>query len=368
MAHVKAEAAKQGLDEAIADLYAVPRMNETRLKYLLAHFGKPDRVLDAKRAELLEVEKVDKELASAVVGYKRSEETERRISAARAAGVRTVCLADAGFPANLRELAHMPPVLFIRGEVKEADSVAVAIVGTRMASNYGRQVAEKLGADLARNGVSVVSGLARGIDSYAHKGALSAGGRTLAVLGCGVDVYYPPENRRLQDEIAEKGAVISEFPLGTEPLAMNFPKRNRIVSGLSRGVVAVEAGEKSGVLNTVAWAVDQGRDVYVVPGNVTARQSIGTNRLLRDGARPVMSAEDILRELGVAAGRAERANVEVAEEEKPVLELLTSEPMHVDDIGEELGMPMASLLSVLLQLELKGLVRQLPGKQFVREL
>jgi len=213
----------------------------------------------------------------------------------------------------------------------------------------------------------VVSGLARGIDTYAHRGALTAGGRTIAVLGCGVDVYYPPENRKLQDEIAGHGAVVSEFPLGAEPLAMNFPKRNRVVSGLSRAVVAVEAGEKSGVLNTVAWALDQGRDVYAVPGNVTAQQSVGTNRLLREGAKPVLCAEDVLSELGLKVKREERARVEVAEDERPVLDFLSSEPVHVDDICEGVGVPMAGLLSVLFQLEMKGLVRQLPGKLFVRE-
>ena len=359
--------AKARFQPAFVDLYAVPRMNETRLKYLLARFGEPEAVLAAKRDDLLAVEKVDKELATAIVDYKRSDETRQRIKGAQAAGVETIPFTSAGFPANLKDLAHMPPVLFVRGEIRDSDHLAIAVVGTRLASNYGRQVAEKLGQELARSGVTVVSGLARGIDTYAHRGALTAGGRTIAVLGCGVDVYYPPENRKLQDEIAGHGAVISEFPLGAEPLAMNFPKRNRVVSGLSRAVVAVEAGEKSGVLNTVAWALDQGRDVYAVPGNVTAQQSVGTNRLLREGAKPVLCAEDVLSELGLKVKREERARVEVAEDERPVLDFLSSEPVHVDDICEGVGVPMAGLLSVLFQLEMKGLVRQLPGKLFVRE-
>jgi DNA processing protein len=356
------------LNELFVDLYAVPRMNETRLKNLLARFGTPERVFDAAPDELTEVKGVDEELASGVRSYQRSEETDRRLKAAQALGMKTVCYSDDDFPENLKQLAHMPPVLFVRGEIQPGDSMAAAVVGTRMPSHYGRQVAEKLGRELAQHGVTVVSGLARGVDTFAHKGALDAGGRTLAVLGCGLDVHYPPENRKLYDSISAQGAVISEFSFGAEPLAMNFPKRNRVVSGLSQVVVAVEAGEKSGVLNTVAWATDQGRAVFAVPGNITSQQSLGINRLLKEGAKPVLSVDDILRELGVAKRAEERAKVEVAVEEKPVMEFLTAEPMHVDEICEGLGMPMAGLLSVLMQLEIKGLVRQLPAKYFVKEI
>ncbi len=356
------------MNELFVDLYAVPRMNETRLKNLLARFGSPERVFDAEPNQLAEVKGVDEELAAAVRSYQRSEETGRRLAAAQALGMRTVCYSDADFPGNLKQLAHMPPVLFVRGEIRPEDSTAAAVVGTRLPSHYGRQVAEKLGRELAQHGVTVVSGLARGVDTFAHKGALEGGGRTLAVLGCGIDVHYPPENRRLYDAISAQGAVISEFSLGVEPLAMNFPKRNRVVSGLSQVVVAVEAGEKSGVLNTVAWATDQGRAVFAVPGNITSQQSLGINRLLSEGAKPVLSVDDILRELGVAKRAQALAKVEVAVEEKPVMEFLTAEPAHVDEICEGLGIPMAGLLSVLMQLEIKGLVRQLPGKYFVREI
>jgi DNA processing protein len=350
------------------DLYAVPRMNETRLKNLLARFETPEHIFAAGPRELVEVKGVDEELASAIKSYQRSAETGRRLEAAQALGMRTVCYSDADFPENLKQLAHMPPVLFVRGEILSGDRTAAAVVGTRLPSHYGRQVAEKLGRELAQHGVTVVSGLARGVDTFAHKGALEGGGRTLAVLGCGIDVHYPPENQKLYDAISAQGAVISEFSLGVEPLAMNFPKRNRVVSGLSQVVVAVEAGEKSGVLNTVAWAADQGRAVFAVPGNITSQQSLGINRLLKEGARPMLSVDDVLRELGVAKRAEERARVEVAAEEKPVMEFLTSEPLHVDEVCEGLGIPMAALLSVLMQLEIKGLVRQLPGKYFVKEI
>lgn len=343
-------------------------MSETRLKHLLARFETPERIFAAGPGELSEVKGVDAELALGVASYKRGPETEERLKHARDLGVKTLCFTSDDFPQNLKNLAHMPPVLFAIGELTGADATAIAVVGTRQPSHYGRQVAEKLGRELAQNGVTVASGLARGVDTFAHKGALDAGGRTIAVLGCGLDVFYPPENRKLYSAIAAQGAVISEYSLGVEPLAMNFPKRNRVVSGLSRGVVAVEAAEKSGVLNTVQWAVDQGRTVFAVPGNITSQQSIGINRLLKQGALPLLTVEDVLAELGIAARREERARVEVAVDEKPVLDFITAEPQHVDDICEGVGIPMQALLSVLLQLEMKGLVRQLPGKLFVREI
>lgn len=353
-------------NEAYIDLYAVPRMNQTRLKHLLAHFGAPEAVLAAGYPALCQCPGVDEELARAVAGYRRDSATAARIGRARELGTATLGFLDADYPANLKQLAHMPPVLFVRGTLTEADRLAVAVVGTRRATHYGRRVAEQFAAALARAGVTVVSGLARGVDTVAHQAALAAGGRTIAVLGCGIDVCYPPENRRLFEEITGQGAVLSEFPPGTEPLAMNFPKRNRVVSGLARAVVAVEAGERSGVLNTAAWAADQGRDVYVVPGPVTSPASLGTNRLLLTGARPAIGPEDILRDLGVALELEQRAAVDISAEEAVVLAALSAEPQHVDELCEALGLPMAALLAVLMQLELKGAVRQLPGKFFVR--
>jgi DNA processing protein len=337
-----------GFDQAFLDLYAVPRMTETRLKHLLQVFREPQAILDAGADDLLQVENIDAELGRAILEYRRSDETGQKIELAR-------------------ELAHMPPVLFGRGELTDDDSLAVAVVGTRRPSPYGKMVSERLAAEMARHGVTIVSGLARGIDTFAHRSAIEAGGRTIGVLGCGIDVTYPPENRDLYEDVKAHGAILSEFTLGMEPMAMNFPKRNRIVSGLAKAVVAVEAAEKSGVLNTAAWAADQGRDVYAVPGRITDERSSGTNRLLREGARPVTSAQDILTDLGVALHLEERAKVDVTEQEKPVLGLLSGDPLHVDEICQELGIPVATLLSTLMQLEMKGLVRQLPGKLFVRQ-
>lgn len=354
------------LNEAFFDLYAVPGITETRLKRLLEKLGSPEAVFRAEDRELLAIERIDAELVGAIRAYQRPEELDRRLRQAHELGVSTVSYLDAAFPANLKNTPHMPPVLFIRGQVRPEDRLAVAVVGTRTPSHYGRQVAEDLGRELAQSGVTVVSGLARGVDTAAHRGALAGGGRTIAVLGCGIDVCYPPENRRLCDAIAERGAVLTEYTLGTGPLAMNFPKRNRIASALSRAVVAVEARDRSGVLNTVAWAREQGRDVYAVPGRITDTQSRGTNRLLRDGARPLTSVADILHDLGVTHREEPRPQVTIEGDEKLAYETLTAEPAHIDELCEGLGMPMAALLGLLLQMELKGLVRQLPGKFFVR--
>lgn len=348
------------------DLYAVPRMTEFRLKNLLQRFKIPEAIFAADKEELLTVPGVDEELARAIHTYQRSEDLFKRILWAEKMGVRILSYLDDEFPINLKGVPHMPPVLFIRGEVMEKDQMAVAIVGTRYPSHYGRQIAEKIAQQLASVGVTVVSGLARGVDTWAHKGALAANGRTIAVLGCGIDVYYPPENRNLCEEIAKNGAVISEYPLGMEPLAMNFPKRNRLISALAKIVVAVEAGEKSGVLNTCSWAKEQKRDVYAVPGRIGDERSIGTNRLIKNGAKILTTPTDLLEQLKIIP-KEEKSPAELAtEKEKPILDVLSSEPLHIDEICETIGMPMQDLLSLLFQMEVKGLIRQLPGKFFVR--
>ncbi len=352
--------------EAYVDLYSIPKLTEARLKRLLERFRTPEAVLAASTEQLAAVEGIAPELARAIAACRRDDATERRIAAARERGAFALSWLDDAYPAPLKELSHSPPVLFVRGNLDPKDKLGVAVVGTRRPSHYGQQVAEKLGRELAENGVTVISGLARGIDTCAHKAALAAGGRTIAVLGCGIDVYYPPENRKLCDAIAEHGAVLSEYNLGTEPLAMNFPKRNRVVSGLSLAVVAVEAGERSGVLNTCAWALDQGRPVYAVPGRLSDPTSIGTNRLLREGAKPLTSATELLRDLGLVARVEAAPRVAVLDDEQPVMDFLSSEPQHADEICQGLGTPISKLLGILAQLELKGLVRQLPGKYFVR--
>jgi DNA processing protein len=259
-------------------------------------------------------------------------------------------------------------VLYVRGQLTHEDEWAVAVVGTRRASAYGKTVTLRLTTDLSANHVTIVSGLARGIDGEAHRAALKAGGRTIAVLGCGLDVIYPPEHRHLAREILENGAIVSEYPLGTRPEASNFPPRNRIISGLSIGVLVIEAGLKSGALITADYAADQGREVFAVPGNLYVRSSVGTNRLIQDGAKLVVGAEDVLEELNlmmVAQQNEVRAVVPETETEALLLQYLSLDPTHVDEISLQAGLPIADVTSNLALMELKGLVRQAGGMNYV---
>ena len=280
--------------------------------------------------------------------------------------------ADAGYPALLRAIPDPPRALYVRGGAGSLEEPAVAIVGSRHASLYGLECAERLACELALRGVTVVSGLARGIDAAAHRGALQGGGRTVAVLGSGLDQLDPPEHGPLAEEIVKTGWLVSEHPMGTRPLPHNFPRRNRLISGLSLGVVVVEAAARSGALITADCALEQGREVFAVPGPVTSVTSHGTHRLLKQGARLVTSVEDILEELRLiplSAREAEpmAAAAKPAGAEVRVLACVAAAPRTIDAIALESGFPMPELSALLVQLELKRLVRQLPGKRFVRQ-
>jgi DNA processing protein len=259
-------------------------------------------------------------------------------------------------------------VLYVKGTITEEDAWALAVVGTRRTSVYGREAARRLTAALARSGVTIVSGLARGIDGEAHQAALKAGGRTIAVLGCGIDQVYPPEHRRLAQQVVAQGALVSGYPLGTKPEGRNFPPRNRIISGLSLGALIVEAGVRSGALITADYAAEQGRDVFAVPGSIYTRGSAGTNALIRDGAKVVLGPEDILEELNLTmvAEQIEARQVLPADEtEAALLAHLSAEPTHVDDLRQQMGLPIAQVTSTLALMELKGMVRQVGGMKYV---
>ena len=279
------------------------------------------------------------------------------------AGVQAITWDDAErYPRLLRHIANPPVVLYVRGELLPADELAVALVGTRLPSGYGRQVAHKLAGELAAKGVTIVSGLARGIDAEAHRAALAAGGRTLAVLGSGLDVMYPREHAGLAREIARAGAIITEYPLGTKPDAVHFPARNRIVSGLSLGTIVVEAGDTSGALITARMAGEQGRDVFAVPGSIFSKQSFGVHRLIQDGAKLVVGVQDVLDELnlGMVAHQLELPAAPQPQDpqEAALLAVLDGEPRHIDDIARQAGLAVAQVSSLLTLMELKGLVRQ----------
>ncbi|MDP9365265.1 MAG: DNA-processing protein DprA, partial [Chloroflexota bacterium] len=277
--------------------------------------------------------------------------------------------ADANYPRLLAQIPAPPPVLYLRGELLPEDEVAVAVVGTRRMTSYGREVTARLSSDLAAAGVTVVSGLARGVNAAAHRAALAAGGRTLAVLGSGPDVVYPPEHTDLAARIAEQGAVLADYPPGRKPDAPNFPARNRIVSGLSLGVVVVEAPARSGALITVDFAADQGRDVFAVPGGVLSAASAGCLRLLRDGARLVTSADDVLEDLNLGR-RKEQVAVQQAlpmdEGERRLHALLGAEPQHIDELAAAANRPVAEVGALLVTMELKGLVRNAGAQHYAR--
>ncbi len=293
---------------------------------------------------------------------------ERVLEKIAAGNVRVITWLDGDYPRRLKEIDQSPPVLFIRGTINVEDDWAVAVVGTRRVTPYGRQIADEIGRFLAQNGVTVVSGLARGVDAIAHQSALQAGGRTFAVLGSGVDVIYPPEHRKLAAEIIQQGAVISDYPVGTQPDGVNFPPRNRIISGLSLATVVVEAGEKSGALITAEFAVDQGRDVFAVPGSILAAQSQGTNRLIEQGARPLLKMSEILESLKleqIPEKQQTRKLNPMSKEEQRLLEQLSSEPVHIDQLCELTGLPITNVSATLTMMELKGFVTQVGGMNYV---
>lgn len=275
---------------------------------------------------------------------------------------------DESYPQRLKEIDQPPPVLYIRGEYLPDDLFAVALVGTRRVTAYGRQITEELSAFLAANNMTVISGLARGVDAVAHQTALKAGGRTIAVLGSGVDKIYPPEHRALAEQMVERGAIISDYVPGTPPEASNFPPRNRIISGLSLAIVVVEAGETSGALITAEFAAEQGREVFAVPGSILAPQSKGANKLIQNGALPLLSVNDLMQALDltrVGEQKAARKIMPADAIEARLLTVLTDEPLHVDEIRNQAELPIEKVSAALVLMELKGMVRQVGGMNYV---
>jgi DNA processing protein len=338
--------------------------------------GAPAEVFSKPRPVLAEI--VGLEVAERLIAYDWRQAATEQAALAQRCGARLVLLPDAEYPVLLRPIDLPPPFLLVRGDLRREDALGVAIVGSRRGSPYGLRVAERLGADLGGRGVTVVSGLARGIDTAAHRGALDVGGRTIAVLGSGVDVLYPPENGRLAREVARAGAVVSQFPMGTPPLPHHFPARNRLIAGLTLGTVVVEAAERSGALITARLAGELGREVYAVPGNVSAEGSQGTNGLIRDGARLIQGWEDVVAEWRPdlrealrpvpASGPSSRGDVpEVpAAEASALLALLGEEPIAIDTLVEQSRLPSGQASAELVALELRGLVRRIDGQRYIR--
>ncbi|MEK6714590.1 MAG: DNA-processing protein DprA [Candidatus Omnitrophota bacterium] len=363
-------------------LSLVPEIGPMRGLKLLEKFKSPQAILRAPLRELAQVENVGKQVAERIVKNREKIDLENQLKLIEENKVKIIPLVNESYPEQLKATFDPPLVLFVKGEIKPLDYFSVAIVGTRLASVYGRQMSQKLSGQLVEKGLTVVSGGARGIDTEAHKTALRAGGRTIAVLGCGLDITYPSENKRLFEDISKNGALVSEFPLGTKPDKINFPIRNRIISGLSLGVVVIEAPFKSGALITVRHAIEQGREVFSVPGEADKFTSCGTNQLIRDGAKLVENAEDILSELqAVIRARMNEIKKEKIEEpkkqsieldlklnaeEQEVYNLIPEKNTHIDEIADKSRLKIGKVFSVLTRLELKKLIKQLPGKIFAR--
>ena len=342
------------------------------------HTATPDDLSRLQRHGVPELERAVPGLGDKLAAVRQGAVFAQECERLEANWARLVTFGDATYPDLLRWLPDPPPVLYVRGELLPEDKLALAVVGSRRPSRYGQSMARRFGAELAAHGFTVVSGLARGIDSLAHQGALQAGGRTLAVLGCGVNRIYPAEHRCLYDAICGQGAVVSEFSFDTKPDRWNFPRRNRIISGLSLGVVVVEASDRSGSLHTAHHAVEQGREVFAVPGRIDVESSLGTHRLIQGGAKLVAGVNDILDELPEAvrtsalqhaaaqAAAEEETPVDLSPQEAQVLDLLSGEESHIEAVIHASQLPAHVVASILATLELRGVVRQFPGKFFAR--
>lgn len=352
-------------------LSLVPGIGPVSWRRLAETFGDAAAVFTRGEEELSAAEGIGRERARAILSFTAWREVDEILEQAAEAGLEVCVWGDGDYPAALADIPDPPPVLFRRGTLAALTAPAVAVVGTRNPTAYGLDATAHIVVPLAEAGITIVSGMARGIDGHAHRAALDAGGYTVAVLGCGADVVYPPEHRSLRDEIASRGLILSEFPPGTAPDPAHFPRRNRIISGLAAAVVVVEAGEKSGALITAAAALDQGRDVFAVPGSIFSRSSDGCRHLIGAGARPVGSALEILE--GIVDRGGPRA--EKKEGALPALETLgpdagalwstlSGEPVHADEITARLAWPPARAAAALLSLEIAGLVQKLPGNYY----
>jgi len=347
-------------------------------KRLLDQFKEPEQVFNANKSALMMVAGVSDRIAGAIKGFRFSDSLKKEIELAKKQQCRIITFSDPEYPPLLHHISDPPPYIYVKGCLDNTDR-SVAIVGSRNASSYGKSMAMILSRDLAVRGLNIVSGMARGIDTAAHLGAISAKGKTIAVLGSGLGVIYPPENRRLYDEIIENGAVISEFPIMEGPNAYNFPARNRIISGMTLGTLVVEAAQRSGSLITARLAGEQGREVFAVPGSVNSAKSTGAHNLLKQGAKLVASAEDVIEEFYQFQNKAiikdtlpeERSNTEksllpdLTGDELIIYKVLEPYPVHIDELSRQTGMDVGRLSIILLNLELKGLVNQHPGKYFI---
>lgn len=370
--------------EALVSLNMVSDIGSIRLKKLLEFFSQPQDILKAAPEKLIAISGIGKKIACKIHSFKE-EDLDKEFTLAKKQGLKIMTCEDKDYPQNLKNIPDPPIVLYVKGELKEEDELSIAIVGSRRASFYGLSSAEKFATELSGRGFTIVSGMARGIDSYAHKGALKAKGRTIAVMGSGFSHIYPPENKQLAEEIAKNGAVISEFSVDTEPAKQNFPRRNRVISGLALGVLIAEAARNSGALITADFALEQGREVFALPGKVDSGTSFGTNKLIQQGAKLVSCVEDILEEFNFGITPAPEEKERSGEAPKPALagednipnrgledeedflyNIIADQPLSLDEIVEKADIGVPRIYDLLLRLQMKRLIRQIPGEHFVR--
>jgi DNA processing protein len=360
--------------EACIALNMLPTVGPVRLRKLLEVFKQPQQILGATRNELRKVEGIGSEVADQIAGWESIVDLAAELARVRDFGATVITQESAAYPKSLREIHAPPIVLYVWGELNERDQHAIAIIGARRTTHYGMESAKKLAYQLAYAGLTVISGLARGIDTAAHQGAIAAKGRTIAVIGSGLAKLYPPENAVLADKIRSgNGAIVSEFSMEIEPDRQTFPIRNRIIAGWSHGILVVEAGSNSGALITASQAIEQGRSVYAVPGHINAPSALGSNRLIQQGAKLVMDASDVLDDLQIllpetkpSPDAAARPLPPLSEDERLVYEAIDATETPIDEIAVKCDLPSATVSSTLLRLELKRLVKQLPGKYFVK--
>jgi len=344
----------------------IPGIGRVKFRQLESYFTSLENAWKAKPSELQQ-SGLDEGAIRAITSWRPKVSLEAEMEKLDRYGVKVLTCHDPGYPARLKEIYDYPPLLYLRGSLIPEDEWCLAVVGTRRATVYGRQVTEEIVADLARSKITIVSGLAKGIDSVAHHSALEAGGRSIAVFACGLDIAYPSENAELARRIMQQGALISEYPLGTRPRADNFPRRNRIMSGLSLGVLVVEAGETSGAIITAHLAVEQNREVFAIPGSVLSPASRGTNRLIQEGAKLVRDYTDILEELNLTAVAQQIEMKEIippTDTESLLLKQLSAQPTHIDEVCRSSGLPISTVSSTLAMMELKGLVEQVGAMNY----
>ncbi|MFA5351506.1 MAG: DNA-processing protein DprA [Candidatus Omnitrophota bacterium] len=356
--------------ESLVSLNLIPQIGSVCLGRLLKYFDKPQEIFKASRQSLESV--VGCRISENIVSFD-TRNLDNDLAQAKKAGLEIITLFDQGYPQNLKPIPGAPIVLYVSGGITEVDSLSLGIVGSRRASLYGLSSAEKFAAELALNNLTIVSGMARGVDTYAHRGALKAAGRTIAVMGSGFNHIYPPENRGLAEQISKNGAVVSEFSMDTKPLAHNFPRRNRLISGLSLGVLVTEAARNSGALITVDFALEQGRDVFALPGRIDTCVSMGTNELLKQGAKLVTCSEDILEELNFGifkennqVGPELEEDISCAKEENVLYNCISHKAVAIDDLMEKTSLTSSQISGLILKLQFKKLIKELPGKHFIR--